>query len=189
VDGGPAEGQTKGMSSLSPRRSHLSSLVASIRRELEKPGAADTTLVRALAETYLVYLARSRPDGARLQGLPAVLDGRVAKALQAMRAEPAKRWTVEGLAKTAGLSRAAFARQFRLHTGTSPRLYLARLRMKLAAELLLHSDAGLAEVAAGVGYDSEFAFSRAFKRHHGIAPGVFRRQARVTAGIVVRAAA
>lgn len=177
------------MSSLSHRRLHLASIVASLRRELEKPGAADTALVRALAETYLLYVARSRRAAARLQGLPAVLDARVAQALDVMQREPAKRWTVDALAKAVGLSRAAFARQFRRHTGATPRQHLARRRMELAAELLLRSDSGLAEIAAEVGYDSEFAFSRAFKRHHGVAPGIFRRQPRVTALVPARAAA
>jgi AraC-like DNA-binding protein len=172
-----------------PHRPPLTALVALLRRELEKPGAAATGLVRALTETYLLYTARSRPAGTSFRGVPAVTDRRVARAMEAMRAEPAKRWTVEMLAQVAGLSRAAFARQFRLHTGSTPRQYLARRRMELAAELVVNSDAGLAEVAAEVGYDSEFAFSRAFKRHHGVAPGVFRRQARVTASAMMRAAA
>lgn len=177
------------MSSLSQRRARLASVVASLRRELDKPGAADSALVRALAETYIVYLARERGSASHLTSVPPALDGRVAKALEMMRAEPAKRWTVEMLAKAVGASRAAFARQFRRHTGTTPRQYLARRRMELAAELLLRSDAALAEVAARVGYDSEFAFNRAFKRHLGVAPGLFRRQPQVTALATARAAA
>jgi transcriptional regulator GlxA family with amidase domain len=177
------------MRSLSQRHAHVASLIASIRRELAKPGAADKALVRALADTYLLYMARSRRAGAPLESLPAALDGRLAKALEMMRADPAKRWTVELLAKAVGWSRAAFARQFRTQTGTTPRHYLARRRMELAADLLLRSAAGLAEIAAQVGYDSEFAFNRAFKRHHGIAPGVFRRRPPVMSLTTARAAA
>jgi AraC-like DNA-binding protein len=84
-------------------------------------------------------------------------------------------WTVARLARQVGLSRAAFARRFVAATGSSPRRFLAGVRMRRAAELLRATDWGLARVGAAVGYDSEFAFNRAFKRAHGIAPGAYRR--------------
>jgi AraC-like DNA-binding protein len=104
-------------------------------------------------------------------------DLRVARALGLMCAELAKRWTVESLARKVGLSRAAFAKRFVLTTGVSPLRYLAQLRLLRAAELLRGSDASLSEVAVEVGYASEFALSRAFKRKFGVAPGLFRRRA------------
>ena len=103
------------------------------------------------------------------------LDRAVSRALSLMQAEPAKRWTVERLARAVALSRAAFARRFVAAQGCSPLRYLTELRLALAASMLENEDAALAEVAAGVGYASEFAFSRAFRRQHGVAPGVFRR--------------
>ena len=103
------------------------------------------------------------------------LDRRIARALELMRSEPGKRWTVERLARAVGLSRAAFARHFVETTGRSPLRHLSDVRLALAASLLETSDASLAEIAARVGYASEFAFSRAFKRRHGVAPGRFRR--------------
>jgi AraC-like DNA-binding protein len=103
------------------------------------------------------------------------LDRRIARALSLLQAEPAKRWTVERLARAVGLSRAAFARRFAAVSGRSPRRFLNELRLALAASLLSSSDDSLAELAARVGYMSEFAFSRAFKRQHGVAPGAFRR--------------
>lgn len=116
--------------------------------------------------------------GALVRGLspssPA-LDGRIARALGLLQAEPAKPWTVERLARAVGLSRAAFARRFAAVSGRSPRRFLNELRLALAASLLESTDEALAEVAARVGYTSEFAFSRAFKRQHGVAPGSFRR--------------
>jgi AraC-like DNA-binding protein len=87
-----------------------------------------------------------------------------------------KLWTVSLLARAVGLSRPAFARQFVHIVQLSPMRYLTRRRMQLAADLLRDSDAGLAEIAAQVGYQSEFAFGRAFKRHHQVSPGVYRRQ-------------
>jgi AraC-like DNA-binding protein len=104
-----------------------------------------------------------------------LLDRKVARALNLLQAEPAKRWTVERLARAVGLSRAAFARRFAAVSGRSPLRYLTELRLALAANLLETTDDSLAELALRVGYTSEFAFSRAFKRNHGVAPGSFRR--------------
>jgi len=114
------------------------------------------------------FLLRQTPPG------PA-LDGRIARALGMLRAEPAKPWTVERLARAVGLSRAAFARRFAAVSGRSPRRFLSELRLALAATLLESTEDTLAEIALRVGYTSEFAFSRAFKRQHGVAPGTFRR--------------
>jgi len=108
------------------------------------------------------------------------LDQRVGRALALVQADPAKRWTVESLARAVGLSRAAFARRFAAVSGRSPVRYLSELRLALAASLLETTDDSLAELATRVGYTSEFAFSRAFKRKHGVAPGSFRRLSRAT---------
>lgn len=108
----------------------------------------------------------------------APIDKRIARALGLLRAEPAKPWTVEGLARAVGLSRAAFARRFAEVSGRTPRRFLTDLRLALAATLLETTDESLAELAAHVGYASEFAFSRAFKRWRGVAPGAFRRSHR-----------
>ncbi|MEO6598277.1 MAG: AraC family transcriptional regulator [Polyangiaceae bacterium] len=104
-----------------------------------------------------------------------LLDRKVARALGLLQAEPAKGWTVERLARAVGLSRAAFARRFAAVSGRTPLRYLTELRLALAASLLETTDDSLAELALRVGYTSEFAFSRAFKRQHGVAPGSFRR--------------
>ncbi len=105
-------------------------------------------------------------------------DQRVARALELMQAAPEKRWTVERLARAVGLSRAVFARRFSELTGTAPLRHLTELRLALAATTLTQEeDVSLAELAARVGYASEFALSRAFKRRYGVAPGIFRRSA------------
>jgi AraC-like DNA-binding protein len=85
------------------------------------------------------------------------------------------RWTVSKLARRVGLSRPAFARRFVAQTGQSPLRYLTRARMLRAAELIRDTREGLARIGTQVGYDSEFAFNRAFKRFHHVAPGTFRR--------------
>lgn len=109
---------------------------------------------------------------------PEAADPAIQRAIALMDAELARRWTVAQLARRVGLSRPAFARRFVAETGTSPRRYLARRRMERAAELLAQPDRSLARIAAEVGYDSEFAFNRAFRRHHRVAPGRFRRELR-----------
>ncbi|MGO4748136.1 helix-turn-helix transcriptional regulator, partial [Streptomyces sp. 2MCAF27] len=113
------------------------------------------------------------------QGWAAALrDTAVAPALAAIHQMPATQWTVESLAARSGLSRAAFARRFNALVGEPPMAYLTRWRMTTAAQLLQESDAPLTTVAARAGYGSEFAFAKAFKREFGLAPGLYRRQAR-----------
>jgi transcriptional regulator GlxA family with amidase domain len=112
----------------------------------------------------------------------AARDPRVVRALEALEARPAERWTVAKLAKIAGMSRAAFARRFAAEVGAPPLRHLAAVRMRRAAAMLVTGDASLAAVAAEVGYATEFALSRAFRRHLGEPPGVYRRRARTAVG-------
>jgi len=113
------------------------------------------------------------PSAAAVHG-----DRRATEALRHMQAELGRNWTVEDLARSVGASRTTFARIFKATAGESPLKHLTRLRLSRAAELLRHSDLALAEIAEHVGYRSEFAFNRAFKRHLGSAPGLFRRTTR-----------
>jgi len=104
-----------------------------------------------------------------------VTDAAVRRAVELMQLDVKRRWTVSSLAKAVGLSRAAFARRFAAALGASPIAHLTELRLAVAARLLRDGDASLAEVATRVGYESEFAFSRAFKRAYGLPPATFRR--------------
>jgi AraC-like DNA-binding protein len=81
----------------------------------------------------------------------------------------------EDLAREAGLSRAAFARNFSASVGEPPHSYLTRWRMGIAAQLLEETDLRLSEIASRVGYRSEFSFSRAFKMARGVSPIQYRR--------------
>lgn len=107
-----------------------------------------------------------------------VVDLQVARAIAAMKVAPARRWTVAALAKVAGLSRAAFARRFKKAMGVPPLRWLTEHRLKLAQTRLVETETVLAELAQQIGYVSEFAFAKAFKRRFGTAPGGFRRTAR-----------
>ncbi|MFF6790346.1 cupin domain-containing protein [Streptomyces filamentosus] len=114
--------------------------------------------------------------------LTALRDPRIGSALSLMHDEPQRSWTVEGLARAVTMSRPAFARQFKELVGSSPLAYLARLRIDRAARMLRDTDELVSDIAQAVGYTSEFAFSRAFSRQHGIAPGRYRRRAPVPLG-------
>jgi AraC-like DNA-binding protein len=99
----------------------------------------------------------------------------VGRALAALHEDASKPWTVEGLARLAGLSRSVFAERFTAMVGQPPMQYLALWRMQLASQMLTDGS-GVAAVAQAVGYESEAAFSRAFKKLVGEAPGMWRRQ-------------
>ncbi|WP_425554576.1 helix-turn-helix transcriptional regulator [Kribbella sancticallisti] len=107
----------------------------------------------------------------------ALTDDAVARSLESIHARPGASWTVADLAADVGLSRAAFARRFTEAVGEPPLTYLSRWRMTTAARLLRDHDRSLAAVAKEIGYTSEFAFAKAFKRDFGLAPGAYRRQA------------
>lgn len=111
------------------------------------------------------------PARGALRGLR---DGAVGAALSHIHQAPRDRWTVERLAKLAGLSPSRFRARFRETVGLGPIAYLTALRLDIAAQLLQHTDARVSEVADQVGYDSLAAFSRAFKRHRGVAPEQWR---------------
>ncbi|HVK73244.1 MAG TPA: AraC family transcriptional regulator [Kofleriaceae bacterium] len=163
----------------------LSAVMSLVTAELDRPSPGGEVLVQHLFDALFLYILRAWADGvgATPSGwLPALKDAALSRALGSMHADPAAPWTVETLAREAGLSRAAFARRFTAELGEPPLAYLTRWRMGLAARLLRQSDASLAEVARRVGYESEFAFSRAFKRSRGMAPTSFRRGGVAAAG-------
>ena len=108
--------------------------------------------------------------------LAGLRDPFVGKALSLMHASPAQNWTIEDLAKDAGLSRSVLAERFADLVGMPPIQYLANWRMQIAAGLLSSGSANIATVAAEVGYGSEAAFSRAFKKMVGVPPSAWRHR-------------
>jgi AraC-like DNA-binding protein len=104
----------------------------------------------------------------------ALNDPVLGRALQAVHGDPGRRWTVEELARAAGASRTVLAERFRALLGQTPIEYITGWRMQLAAERLRNGKDSLATIAADIGYDSEAAFNRAFKRITGVTPGRWR---------------
>jgi AraC-like DNA-binding protein len=125
-------------------------------------------------ETLRRYISNLPPD--QIGWLAGARDPFIGQALALMHKEPAHPWTVEELARRVGLSRTRFAERFNHFLGEPPMAYLARWRVKLGAELLQSTEESVAEVAANVGYGSEAAFNRAFKRELDCPPAQFRRQ-------------
>lgn len=142
-----------------------------------RPGSA--TVLSGLLDVLLVYLIRARLADHPDPGWPQALrDPEVAAALEALHEHPEAPWRVEDLAARVGLSRATLARRFTALTGRPPMAYLTWWRLTTAARLLQDTDLALPSIAAKVGYASPFAFSHAFKRQFGTAPGGFRDDGR-----------
>jgi AraC-like DNA-binding protein len=143
---------------------------------------ADCILTR-LAELMFIEVLRRYLDGlppGQKGWLAGLRDDVVGRALTLLHGQPARPWTLAELARESASSRSNLARQFTLLVGQPPMQYLARWRMQVAANLLRQNTAKIANIAAQVGYDSEAAFSRAFKKATGVAPGAWRHGRHLT---------
>jgi AraC-like DNA-binding protein len=105
----------------------------------------------------------------------AVNDPDVLRAIAAIHRDPGSAWTVDALARVALTSRSAFAERFRATVSDSPARYLVKVRMERAKELLVHDELSVTETASVLGYGSDAAFSRAFRRFTGLSPSSWRR--------------
>jgi AraC-like DNA-binding protein len=147
--------------------------------ELSEPRLGRLTVLDRLIDIILVQILRVwvdlHPQSISKSWLRALTDPPVAAALAAIHAEPARNWTIASLAESASVSRATLARRFTAVVGQPPNRYLASWRMDLAARELLHTDRRIESIAKEVGYNSEFAFSKAFTRLRGIPPSRYRR--------------
>ena len=149
-----------------------------------RPGAQ--TVVSRLADVLFIQIVRGHlasVDPEASGWLGALGDPQIGAALGRIHENPGSAWTVQSLAASAGMSRSAFATRFNRLVGEPPLHYLTRWRMQKAQRLLRDGRASLADVAASIGYDSEAAFSKAFKRAVGAAPGTYRRRARSGLGV------
>lgn len=141
-----------------------------------RPGSA--TLLAKLSELLFLEAVRryaeTLPDG-QTGWLAGLRDPHVGRALARLHRDVNRRWTVDDLSREVGLSRSSLADRFIRLIGVPPMHYLANWRMQVATQKLRTTNASLAQVAETVGYDSEAAFSRAFKKAFGTAPATWRR--------------
>jgi AraC-like DNA-binding protein len=156
-------------------------LEASVRYALgearsPRPGGAG--VLAKLAEVLFIEVLRlymNEQGEGQIGWLAGVGDRIVGIALKEMHKNPAHAWTLDALARTAGTSRSVLAERFQTLVGTAPMQYLTQWRMLLAANLLRGSNAQLARIAEDVGYQTDTAFSRAFRREFGAPPAAWRR--------------
>ena len=179
----------------------ISSLPPLLRVKLEQGGAAEwirstfqyaaeevsagrpgsETVLAKVSELLFVEAVRryaeELPDG-RTGWFSGLRDPHVARALALLHRDITRRWTVDDLGREVGMSRSALADRFIRLIGVPPMHYLATWRMQVATQKLRDTSDSLAQVAETVGYDSEAAFSRAFKKAFGTAPATWRRSNR-----------
>lgn len=137
------------------------------------------TLMARMPELLLIEALRlhSEERDGDTGWLAAINDPIVSRALALLHAEPARKWTVDALARSAATSRSVLDERFRTLLGQSPMRYAAEWRMQLASDMLKTTAQKLAAIAEAVGYGSEEAFSRAFQRHVGASPSEWRDSA------------
>jgi AraC-like DNA-binding protein len=153
-------------------------------QQAAESGAGSALVLAKLSEVLFVEVLRSYINSlpsSQIGWLAGARDPIVGHALALLHQDPARLWTLQDLAKRTGLSRTRLAERVRHFLGTSPMAYLAQWRLRLGAETLQSTDNSVAEVAAAVGYSSEAAFNRAFKREFDCPPARFRRDNRMRA--------
>ncbi len=157
-------------------------LEASLRyalAEVRSPRPGGAGVLAKLSEVLFIEVLRlymNEQSTGRTGWLAGVGDRIVGAALSALHQRPAQAWTLEDLARAAGTSRSVLAARFQHLVGSSPMHYLTQWRMLLAANLLSRSNAPLAQIAEDVGYQTDTAFSRAFRREFGAPPAAWRRR-------------
>lgn len=159
----------------------LESSLEFMRRELDAEVPGSASVLARLTELLFVQVLRqyvAQLSERELGWLAALRDRNIGQSLRNIHEQPAYAWTVDELARRSAMSRSGFAARFTELLGEAPAQYLTRWRLQLASQRLREGDENLAEIAAAVGYASEAAFSRAFKREAGKSPAQFRREAR-----------
>lgn len=160
----------------------LQALMTMLRVETEtiRPGA--NAVVSQLSSALFALVVRAWLEQADSRsGLLAVLaEARLQALLQAMLAAPEKPWALKDMAAACHMSRATFARLFRSVAGITPATLLMQTRMAQAALWLAQGKRSVGEIGEAVGYQSEAAFNRVFKRSFGVGPGQYRRNARLS---------
>jgi len=149
-----------------------------MREELRDPQPGGSLIAQQLAYMMLIQALRLHLADTSSAGpgwLSALSDKHMSIAITSMHNDPGHPWTLQSLAERVGMSRSVFALRFRETVGATPMEYLARWRMLLAADRLKNSSDGLSTIAQSLGYESESAFGKAFRRVMGCSPRQYTR--------------
>lgn len=157
----------------------LGSLIKAIMQEGRKQRMGTDCILSRLSELIFIEVVRSYMESLPDQAtgwLAALSDRNLSRAIRLIHSDPKRFWNLELLAKEVGVSRTVLINRFTEQLGVAPMTYLNNWRMQLAAKMLLAERVTVAHIAGEVGYESEAAFSRSFKRSTGLSPGAWRRE-------------
>lgn len=160
----------------------FASLLETMHREAASDRAGSGSVIERLADVVASAAVRiwlEQGCGNAREWLAAVRDPHLGRAIDAIHDNPGSPWTVESLARLARASRSQFAEQFRDAVGDTPARYLTRVRME-RAERMLRAGVSVTDIAYQLGYESDAGFSRAFRRHAGVTPSLWRRTGAVS---------
>jgi transcriptional regulator GlxA family with amidase domain len=156
-------------------------MIREIVEQLADAAPGSEAIAARLAEVLFAEVlrryVRQLPKG-RAGWLAGAADPAVGRALALLHQRPGHPWTLDELARDVGLSRSVLTERFARHLGQAPMAYLANWRLELAAESLRTTSRSVLQIAGEVGYDSEAAFNRAFKRRFETPPARYRRACR-----------
>jgi AraC-like DNA-binding protein len=156
----------------------LHSTLQLLASEMMEQAPGSEVVAKRLAEVLFIQAIRahiaSGAESCRRGWLRAIFDPKIGAALKSIHENVDRPWTVESLSEAAGMSRSAFASHFKELLGQTPLDYVTEWRMQKATHLLQQGDKKLIEIARSVGYESDAAFSKAFKRIVGVTPGEYR---------------
>lgn len=159
------------------RQSELLPILEAMEQEVCGQRAGFASILTRLAEVVAAAIIRSWVEcgcGDASGWVEALRDPRLGGVIAALHREPGRHWTVESMAREMGVSRSVFAERFLAVTGITPLRYVTELRMRLASQWLTRERLPVEDVAERLGYGSQAAFSRAFKRTTGHSPGAYR---------------
>ncbi|MEO6094800.1 MAG: AraC family transcriptional regulator [Fibrobacteria bacterium] len=162
-------------------------LLAAEMAQSESEQGTDS-VVKSLVDVMFQYILRDwlnrkadRESAGPSHWSQVLRDTHLSRAIQAVHAQPESTWTLDVLARTAGLSRAALAQRFKRLAGDTPAHYIAKVRVQRAMDLLRATDDSVERIAQRVGYGDPFVFSKVFKRIQGVSPRQFRTSLAQTA--------
>jgi AraC-like DNA-binding protein len=159
----------------------VESVVQLVAAEMEIGRPGHDAIATRLADILFIHALRAHVEAFPEETggwLRALEDPQLGVVLQQVHERPKHPWTVDAMAKVASMSRSAFAARFQRVVGEAPLTYVTRWRMHAAMQLMARGDDSLSAIAAAVGYETDGAFGKAFKRHVGQTPGAYRRQLR-----------